>query len=938
LPLSWNEIRTRATKFSKEWEDATDEDADAKSFWDALFEVYGVPRKRFATFEKRVDHGDGKRGFIDLLWHKVVLVEHKSKGKNLDRAHAQAKGYFPGIKDRDLPRFIVVCDFDRFRVTDLETDDVTEFTLKELPNKIQALGFIAGYQARVFKEQDPVNIKAAVKLGKLHDELKAVGYAGHELEVYLVRLLFCLFADDTGIFVPRDIFQDYITQRTSEDGSDLGPRLSELFETMNRPVEERYKVLDDALKQFPYVNGALFREQLPTAPFTSATRGALLECCETDWGQISPAIFGSLFQSIMDDVQRRDLGAHYTSEQNILKAIQPLFLDALKAEFEAIKTQRAKLPAFHDKLATLHFFDPACGCGNFLVIAYRELRMLELDVIRTLHGKEKQQLALDAIRDYVKVDVDQFHGIEIEEWPAQIARVALWLMDHQMNVLVSQEFGNALVRVPLVKSANIANGNALTTDWASVLRPERCTFLIGNPPFVGAKYMTDAQRESSRLVFGSMRNAGLLDFVAAWYVKAAHYMRAAPLGSRPRCAFVSTNSITQGEQVAPLWGWMLRQGVKIHFAHRTFCWTNEARGKAAVHCVIIGFGIDDAGVSKVIFEYDDIKGDPHKVAVSNINPYLVDFDDLVLENRSRPICDVPTIGIGNKPIDGGNYLFSSDERKEFVALEPAAAPFFKRWIGSEEFLNGFERWCLWLGDATPDQLRNMPHARKRVEAVKKVRLDSKSPPTQKLAEKPRRFHVENMPTGNWMAIPETSSMRRRYVPLGFESPKTLGSNLLKILPDATLYHFGVMSSLMHNVWMAYTCGRMKSDYRYSVGIVYNNFPWPTATDKQTAAIEAAAQVVLKERLKFKKATLAELYDPLTMPDELVNAHRALDSIVDAAYGRKSFSKDAERIAFLMGKYTALHNTLGLVAASKKAARKVAPAKKAAPKREEATEN
>jgi hypothetical protein len=406
VPLSWNEIRTRAVAFSKEWADAIDENSDAKSFWDDLFRVFGVPRRRVATFESRVKKGDGSQGFIDLLWKKVVLVEHKTKGKDLKRAHAQAKDYFPGLKDSELPRYIVVCDFANFKVFDLETDEIQEFSLEELPNRIQALGFIAGYQTRTFKEQDPVNKKAALKIALLHDELKAVGYDGHELEVLLVRILFCLFADDTGIFVPRDIFSEYLERRTNEDGSDLGAKLQEIFQTLNRPVEKRYKNLDEDLAQFPYVNGALFSENLQIAAFTAKLRTVLLECCEVDWGEISPAIFGSLFQSIMNEEERAILGAHYTSEKNILKAIGPLFLDDLRAEYESVKSQKAKLSAFHLKLSTLQFLDPACGCGNFLVIAYRELRLLELDVIRTLHGKQMQQLALDAIRDYVKVDVD----------------------------------------------------------------------------------------------------------------------------------------------------------------------------------------------------------------------------------------------------------------------------------------------------------------------------------------------------------------------------------------------------------------------------------------------------------------------------------------------------------------------------------------------------
>lgn len=912
MPLSWNEIRTRATAFAKEWENASDEHADAKSFWDQLFQVYGVPRRRVATFESRVTKHDGSKGYIDLLWKKVVLVEHKSRGKDLKRAHNQAKDYFPGLKDADLPRYIVVCDFERFRITDLDTDEVTEFKLKDLPANIQALGFIAGYEAKTFREQDPVNIDAAEKLGALHDALLEIGYEGHELEVYLVRLLFCLFADDTGIFVPRDIFQDYILQRTQEDGSDLGPRLQELFETLNRPTEKRFKNLDEALQQFPYVNGKLFAEAIPVAPFTSRTRAALLDCCDMDWGQISPAIFGSLFQSIKDIEARRNGGEHYTSEKNILKAIKPLFLDELVTEFETIKTQASKLRAFHDKLASLQFFDPACGCGNFLVIAYRELRLLELDVILRLHRKEAQQLSLDAVQQYVKVDVDQFHGIEIEEWPAQIARVAMWLMDHQMNIKVSQAFGNAMVRIPLVKSANIVNADALTLDWNEVVPREKCNFILGNPPFRGAKLMTDAQKASAAVALHDVHNSKTLDLVSGWYVKAARF-----LTPTARAVLVSTNSITQGEQVGLLWGWMLQQGLHINFAHRTFKWQNEARGQAAVHCVIIGFSHQAATVKR-LYDYETVSSEPHEVITNNISPYLVDASNMVLQSRTKPICPVPEIGIGNKPIDNGHYLFTDDEKEAFLQKEPAAAPYFRKWLGADEFINGWHRWVLWLGDCTPAQLKAMPHALKRIEAVRKSRAASDSKPTQKLADTPTRFHVENFPKGNYLIIPSASSERRPYIPIGFMTPDVVASNLVLVMADAGLYEFGVMTSLMHMAWTRQVCGRLKSDYRYSAGIVYNNFPWPTeASDKQRQAIEAAAQTVLDVRAQHADQTLGDLYDPRSMPADLLKAHQALDRAVDAAYSKRKFASDAERVAYLLEKNREITESLLATAKPKK---------------------
>lgn len=897
MPLSWNEIRDRSVTFVREWESESSEHAEAKSFWDAFFQVFGVSRRRLASFEKHVKKADGHDGFIDLFWPGMLLAEHKSLGKNLDSAYDQATDYFPGLSDKELPRYIIVSDFARFRVRNLDTGESAEFPLTDLPKNLPLFGFIAGYETREYKEQDPVNIKAAQRLAELHDALRDVGYEGHELEVYLVRILFCLFADDTGIFMPRSAFEDFLRVRTSEDGSDLAPRINQLFQTLNTPPEKRLKNLDEQIAAFPYVNGRLFEEWLPQASFDRAMRETLLDCCELDWGSISPAIFGSLFQGIMDADMRRNLGAHYTSEKNIQKVIGPLFMDELWAEFERVKTQKSKLTAFHEKLGSLNFFDPACGCGNFLVISYRELRLLELEVIKRLHGSNQQQLSMDAVDQYVKVDVDQFHGIEIEEWPAQIARVAMWLMDHQMNLLVGKTFGQAVVRIPLVKSANVVHGNALKLDWSSVVSSDSCSYLFGNPPFVGAKYMDARQRGDVDAVFADMPSAGLLDFVAAWYVKAARYA-----SDRTRCAFVSTNSICQGEQVSALWGWMLSQGISIDFAHRTFRWSNEAKGVAAVHCVIIGFSRGGTQ-EKRLFEYADAVGEPVEMRAQHINPYLVDAVDVLLSNRSKPLCDVPQIGIGNKPIDGGNYLFTAEEKAEFIAKEPEAQRWFRRWLGSREFINGMERWCLWLGECPPAELRKMPECLKRVEAVRRFRLDSKSAPTRKIADTPTRFHVENIPTEPYLLIPEVSSERRSFIPIGFIEPETLSSNLVKIAPNATLYHFGVVTSTMHMAWTRTVCGRLKSDYRYSVGIVYNNFPWPIdANEKQREAISDAAQGVLDARAQFPDATLADLYDPLSMPSALVKAHQALDKAVDAAYvpsgGKRAWATEAERVAFL----------------------------------------
>ena len=930
MPLSWNEIRSRAHEFSRKWAGEESERAEAQSFWNEFFNVFGIDRKRVAIFEKQVQitrAGEKlKHGRIDAFWKGTLLIEHKSRGQDLNRAFAQATDYFDALPERDLPRYILVSDFERFRLSDLEENTEVEFRLPDLHKHIKHFAFIAGYRTQVIQPQDPVNIKAAVRMGKLHDRLKASGFSGHALEVLLVRLLFSLFAEDTGIFQPAGSFRIWLDERTAQDGSDLGAQLALFFQTLNTPENKRSTNLDEQLRAFPYVNGKLFEETLPIADFDSAMRDALLDCCALDWAAISPAIFGALFQSIMDDKARRNLGAHYTSEENILKLIKPLFLDDLRDEFQRARNNKNKLFEFHKKLRTLTFFDPACGCGNFLVIAYRELRLLELEILRTVHSGPGSRF-LD-IHQELQLDVDQFYGIEIEEFPAQIAQVALWLMDHQMNVRVSEEFGMYFARIPLKSTPHIHHGNALTTEWNAVLPSERASFVFGNPPFVGAKFMSNAQREETRQVFSGIDGGGLLDFVAAWYVKAANYI-ASPLPparegpgerARTRCAFVSTNSISQGEQVGVLWSWLLSKGIHIHFAHRTFQWSNEARGMAAVHCVIIGFGAFNVD-KKTIYEYEDIRGEPHAVTVANINPYLVDAPDVVLTRRSTPICNVPEIGIGNKPIDDGNYLFSTEERDEFLKREPNAAKYFRRWLGADEFLNGYERWCLWLGDCPPNDLRQMPEAMARVEAVKQYRLASKSAPTRKLAEMPTRFHVEFMPTEPYMVIPEVSSERRKYIPFGFLNPDTLASNKLRLLPHANLYHFGVLSSDMHMAWTRYTCGRLESRYQYSIHIVYNNFPWPDQpSDAQREKIEAAAQAMLDARAEFPNASLADLYDPLTMPPALVKAHQMLDAAVDAAYGKKNFKNDAERVSFLFDLYlkytTLLHGSANAIGQDK----------------------
>ena len=894
-PLSWNEIRSRAHAFSKEWQDAASEKAEAQSFWNDFFNIFGISRRRVAAFEKRAKQIDGKDGYIDLLWKGMLLIEHKSRGKNLDIAYEQSLEYFAGLKDRELPRYVMVSDFARCRLHDLEADTEHEFALPDLHKNIHHFAFIAGYQTHKIKEQDPVNIKAAESMGKLHDQMYATGYTGHNLEVYLVRLLFCLFAEDTGIF-QRQQFRDCIEDRSSEDGADLGAQLDTLFYVLNTETAKRLGKRDEAILAFPYVNGTLFAERLAPAAFDRTMRESLLQCCALDWSRISPAIFGSLFQSIMDKAARRNLGAHYTSEQNILKLINPLFMDDLRAEFNKVKTNKNKLSVFHQKLSNLTFLDPACGCGNFLVIAYRELRLLELAVLRaTLEGGQLET-DLDSV---IQLNVDQFYGIEIEEFPAQIAQVALWLVDHQMNLLVSKEFGGYFARIPLTASATITHGNALQRDWRGIIAPEKLHYIMGNPPFIGHQYQSDEQKTEMLACYQHIKNAGVMDYVSAWYCKAVDYIADTGI----RCAFVSTNSITQGSQVAPLWNELrARNKTYIHFAHRTFEWTNEAKGKAAVHCVIIGFGLQEAK-TKRLFEYEDIKGESHEIKARNINPYLIDAPNFLVENRKKPICPVPPVIRGSSPVDGGNLLLSKMEKDEFIEREPQASEWIKPYSMGNEFIKGIPRFCLWLKDCPPDKLRKMPLVLARVEAVREMRLASKKIPTQKLAETPTLFGEIRQSESTYLAIPRVSSERRAYIPIGYLPPDHIAGDKLYTIPNANLFHFGVVTSRMHMAWMRAVGGRLKNDYSYSNLIVYNNFPWPKdPTEKQTANIGDKAQAVLDARTQFPDSTLADLYDPLSMPPVLQKAHQALDRAVDKAYRKNPFNNEADRVAFLFDLY------------------------------------
>ncbi len=901
------QYRKKATEFALEWAKERDEKGEAHSFWDAFFRIFDLERRHFARHESRVSRVGKGKGFIDLFWPGKLLVEHKSAHKNRPEDWAdtlqQALDYISELDGPLRPKRVVLCNFKRFQIYDVSQGLATlaaDFNITELPQQIAAFEFVPRFAGQIFEEEETANLRAIEYMAAVHDVLQKSGYRGRNLELLLVRVLFCLFAEDTGIFEHKQ-FSKFIEHDTLDNGSDIGDALMELFAVLDSPMRARGEHVQGRLRQFPYVNGGLFAEPLSTPPPSlTGIRNVLLNCAPFDWSEISPEIFGSLFQAVLSSTERRSLGAHFTSERNIRRLIEPLFLRELWAELAEARQDDKKLDKLRRKIGQLQFLDPACGCGNFLVVTYRELRLLDAEILK-LQFAASGQYVVD-IGAVANVRLDQMHGLEIKPVSALIAQTALWLTDHQCNRLLQNTVGVAVPSIPLAKTTQIHTGNALQIVWASLLPEGKVyDFIIGNPPFIGSKIMDDVQREEIKFLFGNESGSGTLDYVTGWYIKAAKYMDE---NHQTTTAFVSTNSIAQGEQVGMLWGMLMGQySIKIRFAHQTFKWTNEAPGIAAVYCIIVGFG-KRRPKNCLLFEYPNIKEDPIENVVKNINPYLVEAGDVVARSRQKPLCDVPEIGIGNKPIDGGHYLFETQEKEEFLKKEPRAAAFFKRWIGSDEFINGWERWCLWLGETDEETLRQIPLVWERVEAVRQTRLASKSAPTQKLAEKPTRFHVENMPRTNYLVIPEVSSERRIYIPIGYELPTTLASNLVKIVADADLLLFGILISEMHMAWVRYVAGRLKSDYRYSKDIVYNNFPFPTSpTATQRTAVEVAAQAVLDIRVAHAPKSLAELYDPNKMPADLLAAHKALDLAVDAAYGlKRPFATEAKRVAWLFERY------------------------------------
>ena len=908
-----------AREFAAKWKGRGYEKGESQKFWmELLHSVYGVENPAdLLIFEQQVqlDH----TSFIDVMIPTThVMIEQKSLGKKLTdpirqsdgtllKPIEQARRYAAALPYSARPRWIVSCNFAQFLVYDMETPNAEpqEILLADLEREAYRLNFLidAG-DAHIQKEME-VSIQAGELVGRLYDALAkeyrdmSDPHSQKSLNILCVRLVFALYAEDAGLFGKHAMFHDYLRDVPL---AFFRQTLIQLFRVLDTPIESRDPYLSDALAAFPYVNGGLFAEENIEIPqFTQEIVDVLLDDASAgfDWSAISPTIFGAVFESTLNPATRRAGGMHYTSIENIHKVIDPLFLDALRDELataKALKTEIARrraLLAFQDKLAAGRYFDPAAGSGNFLTETYISLRRLENEVLRELYG---QEIVLGALDNPIKVNIGQFYGIEINDFAVTVARTALWIAESQMMKETESIVHIALDFLPLRTYDNIHEGNALRMDWRAILPPTDEVRVMGNPPFVGARMMGagSPQKEDVAAVFAGWKNIGNLDYVCCWYKLAADYMHRTSV----RAAFVSTNSVTQGDSVATLWKPLFAAGISIHFAHRTFIWDSESNNKAHVHCVIVGFGYEKPNAPTIY-----ANGQVNRV--EHINAYLVDAANVFVESHSKPLCDVPEIGIGNKPIDGGHYLFTKEEMDAFLAKEPNAAPYFREWYGAQEFIHRKPRYCLWLGACAPHELRQMPLCRARVEAVQEFRLNSTSAGTRKLAEKPTRFHVENMPRGTYIVLPEVSSEKRRYVPFGFMDDSVLCSNLVKLMPNATLYHFGVLTSNVHMAWMRTVAGRLKSDYRYSKDIVYNNFPWCTPTDDQRAAIEKTAQGILDARARYPESSLADLYDDVTMPPDLREAHRANDRAVMRAYGFSTKLTESACVAELMKRYEEL---------------------------------
>ena len=915
------EQKAAAKQFIKDWTGRGDEKQETQLFWiDLLQNVFGVEQPTKAIeFEVpvKLDH----TSFIDgYLKDTHVLIEQKSLSVDLRKGYKQSDGSmltpyqqarrYAGYLPHNMnPRWIVVCNFAEFHIHDMNRPNDTPEVIKleDFAKEYNRMRFLVDTGSERIKKEMEISLQAGELVGKLYDALlkqynsPATEAELKSLNMLCVRLVFCLYAEDAGIFGAPNMFHDYLKGFQAKN---VRKGLIDLFKVLDTKVADRDPYMDDDLAAFPYVNGGLFADEDIIVPkFTEEIIDLLLQKCSEDfnWAEISPTIFGAVFESTLNPETRRSGGMHYTSIENIHKVIDPLFLDDLTAELDSIeevavkKTRDRKLEEFQKKLASLTFLDPACGSGNFLTETYLSLRRLENRAVKSLLG-DSIIMGDSADFDPIRVSISQFHGIEINDFAVTVARSALWIAESQMMKETKEIVYTTKEFLPLTSQANIVEGNALRINWENVVPKDKLDYIMGNPPFVGARLMDKEQKNDLNAIFKGCKNAGNLDYVSCWYKKSVEMMK----GTTIRSALVSTNSVTQGESVANLWKPLYEDGVHIDFAYRTFRWDSEASIKAHVHCVIVGFSIAPNKKPKVVFSSN------RRLIANNINAYLLDAPAVFIESRSKSICPSPTIGIGNKPIDDGNYLFSKEEMDNFISLEPAAAQYFRPWLGAREFINNSPRYCLWLGDCPPNELRKMPECMKRVQATRDFRLASSSAGTVKLANTPTRFHVENMPKGNYVLIPCHSSEARKYIPMGYVAPNVLSSNATLLVTDASLYHFGVLNSNVHMAWVRAVCGRIKSDYRYSKDVVYNNFPWPALTATQKKTIEQTAQAILDARALYPDCSLADLYDEVTMPPELRKAHQQNDKAVMQAYGFwGKLNTETECVAELMKMYQEL---------------------------------
>ncbi|MDA1634005.1 N-6 DNA methylase [Bacillus cereus] len=892
---SRSELLNKALAFVKEHENDSDEKQQAQMWVRDFLETFGVPYQKIKLgFEWRVNI-DGNTKFVDHLLNGTLLIEMKSRGKDLDKAKSQAYRYVMNLSNEDLPRYVMLCNFNRIRLYDLASEDVWEFSVTDLPKYIDLFGFLVGKQINVEIPKNPVNEQAAKMMETLHKKLLESKYPRNYADLLMTRIIFCLFADDSGIF-QQNQFTNYLVNETREDGSDLVDRLAVLFQVLNTPENERFQA--DVLKEFPYINGGLFEHsQLTGLPLTKEIRTHLIETSKLDWSRISPVIFGSMFEAAMDDTRRHNLGAHYTSEINIMKVINSLFLEDLKKEFEHLCTlkhgRESRLEEFHDKLSNLKFLDPACGSGNFLIVAYRELRRLEHEVIDEI---VQGQMVLD-INGLIKVEVAQFYGIEIVPYAVSIAKVGLWLMDHLMNVEASELFGRLFLRLPLHAGANVVNADALEVDWQEIIPTDELDYILGNPPFLGAKKMTNENKETLSKVAPEMKGIKNLDFVAGWFIKSARLMNENP---NIKSALVSTNSISQGIQATLLWGELRTLNININFAHQTFVWDNEAN----VMVVIIGFSIHNPK-EKHLFTYPNKKDAPIINVVNSINEYLIDEPFLLINPNTRTqVSGYPPMTLGSLPLDNQQYIVSEDGKDEIIKKYPEMVNYIHPYFGSQELLepNKHKRFIIYTKDIPFKLLTKMPDIQKRVENVKEFRL-TVAKEDRKLSKTPLVFKRDRYWKQDVLIVPRTSSGAREYVPMGYFDANVIVSDAAYQVTDASLLLFGFLESKMHTVWINLVAGKLKSDFRYSNTLCYNTFPIPNVNGKDQGKIENISKQILDTREKYFKEgnSLRDLYGRI-MPTDLQLLHERLDKAIETLYRKAAFNSDVERVKHLIKLY------------------------------------